>query len=79
LFFESCPAHAVLPLIRTVVEGAVAMELTFFHLAHNPFSTTPTAEQLLRSRGQQRVLQDIIYGIESRRGITAILGARGMG
>jgi type II secretory pathway predicted ATPase ExeA len=55
------------------------MELAFFQLAHNPFSTTPTADRLFRSRGQQRVLQDIIYGIESRRGITAVLGARGMG
>ena len=55
------------------------MELAFFHLEHNPFLTEPTADQLFRSRGQQRVLQDIIYGIESRRGITAILGARGMG
>lgn len=55
------------------------MELPFFQLVHNPFSTTPTADRLFRSRGQQRVLQDIIYGIESRRGITAVLGARGMG
>jgi len=55
------------------------MELAFFQLAHNPFSTTPTADRLFRSRGQQRVLQDLIYGIESRRGVTAVLGARGMG
>ncbi|HEY7711496.1 MAG TPA: AAA family ATPase [Candidatus Entotheonella sp.] len=55
------------------------MELPFFQLAHHPFSTAPTADQLFRSRGQQRVLQDIIYGIESRRGVTAVLGARGMG
>ena len=55
------------------------MELPFFQLKDNPFLTTPTAEQLFRSRGQQRVLQDIIYGIESRRGITTVLGAQGMG
>jgi type II secretory pathway predicted ATPase ExeA len=55
------------------------MELTFFHLAYNPFVTASAAHQLFWSRGQQRVLQDIIYGLESRRGVTAVLGAKGIG
>lgn len=55
------------------------MATPFFNFKHNAFVVHPDAKRLFRNRGQQRALQVIAYGIEGRKGLHAIIGARGMG
>lgn len=55
------------------------MDLSFFHLKSNPFTSKPTPEQLFWRRSQRDILQPIIYGIEGRKGFMAFLGERGLG
>ncbi len=55
------------------------MEHSFFHFDRNPFVDTPPVRRLFWNPGQQRIMQAIAYGIEGRKGVTTLIGARGMG
>lgn len=55
------------------------MELSFFHLERHPFVGTPSVRQLFWNPEQQRVLQTLAYGIEGRKEVITLVGARGMG
>ncbi|MBI4529740.1 MAG: AAA family ATPase [Deltaproteobacteria bacterium] len=52
---------------------------SFYELAENPFSLTPDPRFLFRSKGHHDVLQAVLYGLETGKGIIAIIGEVGTG
>ena len=52
---------------------------SFYNLTENPFSLTPDPRFLFRSKGHHDVLQAMLYGLETEKGIMAIIGEVGTG
>jgi general secretion pathway protein A len=51
----------------------------YYHLTEAPFSLTPNPRFLFRSKGHHDVLQAMLYGLETEKGILAIIGEVGTG
>lgn len=52
---------------------------SFYNLAESPFSLTPDPRFLFRSKGHHDILQAALYGLETQKGIIAIVGEVGTG
>jgi general secretion pathway protein A len=52
---------------------------SFYNLTESPFSLTPDPRFLFRSKGHHDVLQAVLYGLETEKGILAIIGEVGTG
>ncbi len=55
------------------------MYCDYYGFAEEPFSITPDPNFLYMSSGHEEVLTSIIYGIQGRRGIIAVIGEVGTG
>jgi general secretion pathway protein A len=51
----------------------------YYHFDEEPFNITPDPNFLYMSPGHEEVLTSIIYGIQGRRGIVAVIGEVGTG
>ncbi|MBN1543398.1 AAA family ATPase [candidate division KSB1 bacterium] len=55
------------------------MYLKFYSLKEEPFNTTPDPRYLYLSTMHQEALDRLVYAVQQRKGITAILGEPGLG
>ncbi len=52
---------------------------TFYALTESPFSLTPDPRFLFQNKGVHEILRAILYGLETQKGIMAIIGEAGTG
>ena len=52
---------------------------SYYNLTETPFSLTPNPRFLFRSKGHHDALQAVLYGLETEKGILAIIGEVGTG
>ena len=52
---------------------------SFYALKENPFSLTPDPRFLFQNKGVHEILRAVLYGLETQRGIIAIIGDAGTG
>ncbi|MBW1730364.1 MAG: AAA family ATPase [Deltaproteobacteria bacterium] len=53
--------------------------LEFFHLRYNPFPVAPDTENFYVSRTIDRIITEIVHGIETRKGFMILVGEVGLG